>query len=609
MYLTTDQKMALENLQNYVLSNSHNCFILKGYAGTGKTTLLAFFIEHLKERGLSFRLLAPTGKAAHVLKSKTKYPAQTIHKEIYDFERIEIFENKEDSENGVNLSFYFKLKEKKEDERVDVYIIDESSLISDQDQGNSFLRFGSGKLLSDFLSYTKGSKIVFCGDHAQLPPVSMNYSPALDEEYLKKNFGLRVTGSELKEIVRTNSENYVYKLSLNIRNKIEEKIFNELFIAENRKLSSEFLINVLTQLYEMREGKIDDTIIIAHSNEQVQEYNFTVKKILSNIKGASDYEIVPGDRLIVYKNYYHNDLTLLNGQSVEVVEVLNKEVVQTSEKEEVTYLDCQLKYYDYDLESERLFKAKILNDFVYSPEPELDRKLYNKVFRTVLVKNSEFREVFNELTKILREMKNSAGEQLRILKTKYLALKLQVSRILRDDEYFNPLLVKFGYAITCHKAQGSEWDNVVIDMKTSNLDPKNEQYFRWLYTAVTRSKREVYFINSFDMDPFKRMKISEVKIQKIKLNGNHGYPANLASDKSRIIVNSLEGYGFKILGVHDFQYMKRFLFEYNSKKMQIDLYYNKKGFYTSMQPYAEDQEAKEKLIDWIEDFFSHKCFN
>ncbi|MEM5871926.1 MAG: ATP-binding domain-containing protein, partial [Candidatus Aenigmatarchaeota archaeon] len=397
-------------------------------------------------------------------------------------------------------------------------------------------------------------------------------------------------------------------LSLDIRNSIEQKVFNELSIDESRKLSNELLVSELKRFYSMGK-KFDDTIIIAHSNRQVQEYNFMVKRILNTNNKISDYEILPGDKLIVYKNYYSDDLTLLNGQSVEVVQILNREVIKTSEKEDVTYLDCQLKYYDYEMEGERVFKAKILNDYVYSPEPELDRKLYNKVFRAVLIKNLEFREIFNELKKTLREIKTSKTEKLVVLRDRYIALKLQISRMLRDNEYFNPLLVKFGYAITCHKAQGSEWDNVIIDMKTLNLVPRNEQYFRWLYTAVTRAKKEVYFINSIDINPFRGMRIGEMKIQKIKLNGSCGYTSTLLSNKAKIVVDSLEEYGFKVLGIDNLQYMDRFLFEYDSKKMQIDLYYNKKGFYTYMIPYVEDEEARKKMEEWIEHFLSQKCFS
>lgn len=491
MNLTLDQKRAFEKLKEFAVSNSYNCFLLKGYAGSGKTTLLSLFVNYLEQNNISFRILAPTGKAGSILREKTGCSVQTIHKAIYDFDRIEIeeikqTENKENSKNSehseaseddVVFFLHFKIKQKKPDDIVNIYIVDESSLISDQDQGNSFLRFGSGKLLSDLLSFVEGSKIVFCGDHAQLPPISMNYSPALDEEYLRRNYGLRVISSELKEIVRTDSKNYIYNFSLAIRNSIEQKVFNKLSIDENRKLSNELLVSELKRFYSIGK-KFDDTIIIAHSNRQVQEYNFMVKRILNTNNKISDYEILPGDKLIVYKNYYSDDLTLLNGQSVEVVQILNREVIKTSEKEEVTYLDCQLKYYDYEMEGERVFKAKILNDYVYSPEPELDRKLYNKVFRAVLIKNLEFREVFNELKKTLREMKTSKTEKLVVLRDRYIALKLQISRILRDNEYFNPLLVKFGYAITCHKAQGSEWDNVIIDMKTLNLVPRNEQYFR-----------------------------------------------------------------------------------------------------------------------------------
>lgn len=587
MNLTLDQKRAFEKLKEFAVSNSYNGFLLKGYAGSGKTTLLSLFVNYLEQNNISFRILAPTGKAGSILREKTGCSVQTIHKAIYDFDRIEIeeikqTENKENSKNSehsegseddVVFFLHFKIKQKKPDDIVNIYIVDESSLISDQDQGNSFLRFGSGKLLSDLLSFVEGSKIVFCGDHAQLPPISMNYSPALDEEYLRRNYGLRVISSELKEIVRTDSKNYIYNFSLAIRNSIEQKVFNELSIDENRKLSNELLVSELKRFYSIGK-KFDDTIIIAHSNRQVQEYNFMVKRILNTNNKISDYEILPGDKLIVYKNYYSDDLTLLNGQSVEVVQILNREVIKTSEKEEVTYLDCQLKYYDYEMEGERVFKAKILNDYIYSPEPELDRKLYNKVFRAVLIKNLEFREVFNELKKTLREMKTSKTEKLVVLRDRYIALKLQISRILRDNEYFNPLLVKFGYAITCHKAQGSEWDNVIIDMKALNLVPRNEQYFRWLYTAVTRAKKEVYFINSVDINPFRGMRIGEVKIQKIRENGNRECNLELFPNRTKMVVYSLKEYGFKVLGVYNFQYMERFLFEYNSKKMQIDLYYN-----------------------------------
>lgn len=175
MNLTLDQKRAFEKLKEFAVSNSYNCFLLKGYAGSGKTTLLSLFVNYLEQNNISFRMLTPTGKAASILREKTGCSVQTIHKAIYDFDRIEVeeirqTENKEDlrnsehseaSEDDVVFFLHFKIKQKKPDDIVNIYIVDESSLISDQDQGNSFLRFGSGKLLSDLLSFVEGSKIVF----------------------------------------------------------------------------------------------------------------------------------------------------------------------------------------------------------------------------------------------------------------------------------------------------------------------------------------------------------------------------------------------------------------------------------------------------------------
>jgi hypothetical protein len=478
-YILTNGQQELLKMLNQFLEDKTSCFLLKGYAGTGKTFMMKGLTDYLKSINRPFVLAAPTGRAAKVISQRTKSKAYTIHKTIYSNQDIK--EYKTESEDGTEtFKFYYNLKNN-EDQANTVYIIDESSMLSDMYSEGEFFRFGSGFLLQDLLKYINfdnndhKKKLIFIGDNAQLPPVNMNFSPALNEQYLIEKCQITVSNYELTEVVRQQKDSGILKNATQIRASLKTNTFNQIDIETNFSDIIPIQHQDLLPSYLNACGNQidDDTIIIAYSNSSVKEYNDFVR----NHFFPNQSTITEGDKIILVNNNYNYQIELLNGDFGII-----KEVSQTNEKRNITlkrknkagnvveikvplqFRNVTIQFKDAD-EKPYDISCKIIENILYSKERDLSSDELKALYLDFKIRNPNLKVGTKEL-----------------------------KDALRTDKYFNALRVKFGYAITCHKSQGGEWKRAFVNCKTA-MGYFNASYFRWLYTALTRAKEVLYTLD------------------------------------------------------------------------------------------------------------------
>lgn len=477
--LTSGQNSVIEELENF-LSNDSTCFLLKGYAGTGKTFMMKGLTDFLTESKRSFRIAAPTGRAAKVISQKTKHKAYTIHKTIYSNKDLKEFKVK-DEDGTETFKFYFELKNN-EDSNNTIYIIDEASMLSNVYSEGEFFRFGSGFLLKDLIKYINfdnndhRKKVIFIGDNAQLPPVNMNFSPALDGNYLKDNCNLISSEFELTEVVRQKAESGILHNATKIRKYLKDNIFNQLDIETNFKdINNTKHEELLSKYLKACNNRIDEeTIIIAYSNSSVKEYNDFVR----NHFFPNQDSIAVNDKVIlVSNNYNYPQMELLNGDFgiVRSVSAINekrtiklKRKNRKNETVEVSvpliFRNVTITFTDEDFKKHDI-ECKIIENLLYSHHRDLS--------------SDELKAIYLDFK--IRNPKLKAGTK-------------EFKDALRTDKYFNALRLKFGYAVTCHKAQGGEWTNIFLNCKTS-MGYFNSSYFRWLYTGITRAKENLFTLD------------------------------------------------------------------------------------------------------------------
>ena len=477
--LTPGQNSLITELENFLASNSA-CFLLKGYAGTGKTFMMKGLTDWLTKGQHSFRIAAPTGRAAKVISQKTKHKAYTIHKSIYSSSNLQEFKVK-DEDGTETYKFYYALKNNSDPNNT-IYIIDESSMISNIYSEGEFFRFGSGYLLQDLIQYINfdnndhSKKLILIGDTAQLPPVNMNFSPALDSQYLKDTCSIESSEFELTEVVRQKIDSGILHNATNIRKSLKANIFNQLDIdtdfSDIHKTLHEELLS--KYLHACKNSIDDETIIIAYSNSSVKEYNDFVR----NHFFPDQQFITVGDKVIlVSNNYNHQKMELLNGDFgiVKQVSPVNESrVIKLKRKNKVgkiveievrlTFRDTVILFTDEE-EKKQDIECKIIENLLYSQNRDLS--------------SDELKAVYIDFK--IRNPKLKTGSK-------------EFKDALRADRYFNALRIKFGYAVTCHKAQGGEWQNTFLNCQTS-MSYFNSGYFRWLYTGITRAKVNLYTID------------------------------------------------------------------------------------------------------------------
>ena len=444
---TNDQSLAIESLSDFLFNKTKvSVFLLKGYAGTGKTTLMKTLVDNLHFNKMNFCLLAPTGRAAKVLSKYTKRKASTIHKKIYY--------------SKVDKSGNFKSTLKTNKIKNTVFIIDEASMISDFSNSNDLLKKKS--ILNDiidFADFKTNSKLIFIGDTAQLPPVNQTISPALDSQFLQKTYNLKINEYEISDVVRQTEESGILFNATLIRN----SIINSDLEFKFKKFNDIISLSDGFEIQESIENSFNDigrenSIIIVRSNKRANQYNQQIRKtILSH-----DHKVCSGDLLMITKNNYFwtssdSEIPFLaNGDIIEILEIQRIRELYGFE-----FAEVKIKMVDYN--NQPPFDTIIILNTLDSDLPSLSFEQSNLLYH-----------------EIQKDYLNIKSKYKRFLKTK-------------ENPFFNALHVKFSYAITCHKAQGGQWPVVFIE-KPFLKDGPDIDYMRWLYTAVTRAESKLFLI-------------------------------------------------------------------------------------------------------------------
>ncbi|MBR4136967.1 MAG: AAA family ATPase [Bacteroidales bacterium] len=453
-YIPTDgQKTVLYHLSAFLLSQKPNpAYLLQGYAGTGKTTLVTTLVKTLPQIGMRYQLMAPTGRAAKVLSSYTEKTASTIHRKIYRFQQY------------ADGSFRMTRAENKS--KNTVFIVDECSMIPDD--------FTNGRsLLDDLIGYVfsgENCRLLLIGDNAQLPPVGLENSPANDINVLKNSFNLTVASYELTEVMRQEEESGILWNATELRKAL-------MALTSLTPLMPLFNINGFTDIHRIEPQEFEellwqnfngkntnDAVIICKSNKRANMYNQAIRARILQEEG----EISTGDKLMVVKNnYFWTDEDqkvsfIANGDMIELMRINN-----TEEMYGFHFADVEIQLIDYP-DAPNL-SVKILLETLTSDSPALTQEESDRLYKAI---EDDYMDIPNK-------------------RDRYKAM--------RQNPYFNALQVKFGYALTCHKTQGGQWPCVFIDAPYIKEDESLQiSDLRWFYTAVTRAQKQLYFVNFED---------------------------------------------------------------------------------------------------------------
>jgi ATP-dependent exoDNAse (exonuclease V) alpha subunit len=451
---TEQQQVLFGMLQKFLLSDAGDeCFILKGYAGTGKTTIVGALVKALRAYNYKSVLLAPTGRAAKVITAYSGRKAFTIHKRIYR------------KKNAINVDESFSLAENMATNTI--FIVDEASMISDQLSGNN-----RDTLLFDLVKYVyndKNCKLLLVGDTAQLPPVGSDDSPALNQALIKASFGLSVFSYELTDVLRQQKDSGILFNATRIREIIRQEMeiipqiatkgYKDVFRMTGQKLEEGLE-------YAYNKYGNENTLVICRSNKNANLYNQQIRARLL----WREEELTGGDQIMVVKNNYfwlqgeqleQSTSFIANGDIAKI-----RKVRKIEEMYGFKFADVQIEFIDYA--DDPVLDCKILMDTLYTDSPALTQEDQKRLYTEAM---KDYEHITNR-------------------RAKHEELKL--------NPYYNALQIKFSYAITCHKAQGGQWDAVFVDQGYLTDDMVNMDFLRWFYTACTRATKELFLVNFND---------------------------------------------------------------------------------------------------------------
>ncbi|MCH7409909.1 AAA family ATPase [Belliella sp. DSM 111904] len=442
---TSGQRRFFDKMDFFFSWDSENpmAFVLRGYAGTGKTSLISALVKSLPKLNFKSLLLAPTGRAAKVMGNYSGRAGFTIHKIIYRPK-----ENMSEFGSGFELSKnYYKDT---------LFIVDEASMLADD---------GAGSLLRDLIHFVyqeSSNRLLLVGDTAQLPPVGSQQSPALDKEYLIRNFRIQADEIELTEVMRQQLNSGILYNATLLRQQVVldkprigfyTKGFKDFF-----KMTGERLEDGLRYAYQ--KYGVESTTIITRSNKMAVQYNQYIRRTIHFF----EEEISAGDLLMIVKNNYtymadsEKVNFLANGDFAEVAKIRSFEEIYG-----LRFATLELRLIDYPEEPN--FEAKVILDTLYTSSPSLEPEKYKELYRQV---SEDYADVAN---------------------------KSERMELIKKDPYLSALQIKFAYALTCHKSQGGQWDAVFVDQGFLTEEQVDKEYMRWLYTAVTRAKKELFMVN------------------------------------------------------------------------------------------------------------------
>ncbi|MEH6306372.1 AAA family ATPase [Olivibacter sp. CPCC 100613] len=453
---TPQQKEIFKELATFLSFKQETiCFILKGYAGTGKTTLISTLVRVLPALNMRSILLAPTGRAAKVMGAYAERPAFTIHKKIY---RKKV---------AGTPDMFFTLSDNLY--KNTLFIVDEASMISNEKNG-----FGQNGLLDDLITYVErgeNCKLMFVGDTAQLPPVGLLESPALNSRYIQDYFGYYVMDSEMTEVVRQASDSGILYNATSIREQIRlDEVDKKLHFPKLRvkgyadvyRMTGERFIEGLHYAYD--KYGIENTIVVCRSNKSANLYNQQIRnRILYR-----EEELTGGDYIMVVRNNYYwangedNVQQFIANGDMAVV----KRVRNIHEQHGFRFADVSLGFLDQD--NAEPLSCRVILDSLYTDSPNLPAESQRKLFESVMIDYQD------------------------------LGTKKEQIAAIKNDSYYNALQIKFSMAVTCHKAQGGQWEAVFVDQGFLTEEMLNMDFLRWLYTACTRARKELFFVNFHD---------------------------------------------------------------------------------------------------------------
>ena len=451
---TSEQKLALEKLSDFLFSrNNDSLFLLKGYAGTGKSSLVGALVKTMTELKQKTILMAPTGRAAKVFALYSGQNAYTIHKKIY---RQKIFSNEP---TGFVLSDNLH--------KHTLFLVDEASMISNNGLDSS--GFGSGRLLDDLIRYVysgEGCRLLLIGDLAQLPPVSQSNSPALDIGILR-GYNLDIHSITLTQVVRQSEMSGILLNATHLRTAIMEGAVNVFPQLITKNQSDVIIVNgdELVEAIENSYNKVgtEECIVITRSNKQANVFNNGIRnRILYREESLSQ-----GDLLMVSKNNYfwgreQKEIGFIaNGDLIEILRIRRIEEIYG-----FRFADLLVYFPDYEIEME----LKIVMESLFSDTPSLSKEQNDKLFYTILEDYSD------------------------------ISIKSERMKRMKENPHYNAVQVKFAYSVTCHKAQGGQWKNVFLDISYVPEEYLGLDFYRWLYTAFTRATEKIFLIN-----PVKKM--------------------------------------------------------------------------------------------------------
>lgn len=607
--LNSQQLAALSKIQAFLHNEKLDVFILRGSAGTGKTTLIAKLVQHLEEIKYSYAVLAPTGRAARIIGAKIKQTTglhidgSTVHRVLYQLDDIMFNDSEVLSESDPALRFYYPLKT--DESAVNLLIIDESSMIGDKENLADFIQFGSGRLLKDIIEFCRMArlnrpndhltKILFVGDAAQLPPVGEDFSPALSEQYLLQTYNIKSEFFDLTQVMRQAADSKILDEATKIRNSIINEKFNNFYLSiNNQDIFSYSQDRSLDWIVEsLKERK--SSIAITYSNAAALGYNRSIRE---NLYGSADCAMQVGDILLVNKNASLHSLS--NGDLVKVLEVGSGEV--------------------------RTITLKVKNE----SNGQITNQLVNLSFREATV---AYRSIIGNIQVscfILENLLNSPNRDLSPLEIRALYVDFLIrnpeakksserkKELLKKDPYFNALQVKYGYAVTCHKAQGGEWQSVLVDFYGFK-GMQNKGFFQWAYTAITRASESLIvlnqpkftalstinwgcFANNLEVGQNETVLNSPTqdssKIDKIR----ESYPSTvipqLLEAVHSALVESWHKMGFAVVHLEHLQYCERYTLLCKDRNIQVQYYYNAK-FQISRYEIVANQQIEKVLSERI----------
>ena len=570
MELTLQQQQVLDSIKVFMKSDA-SVFILRGYAGTGKTTMVKQIADYISQ-SRDVALMAPTGRAARVLKNKTGFEATTIHRAIYSSFAIVAKEVKDVADSEYKLCFPVGQTDGKI-----VAIVDEASMLCSKTNEHELLQFGTDNLMDDLLTYVRpdfGGKVIFVGDPAQLPPVGESESNALKADFFEAK-DLKVMQADLREVIRQTRDSVILKNAMQIRNLLESDKRNRLVFDEKQGDVESLPPTELLSRYilERKESGRNDCVIICYSNKAASEYNEFIRK---QLYGMENPELQEGDVLLVVQNNYKLDR--MNGEFVPVLSVGEKikhsapvYVQEGGQKvrRTITLEFQQIKVTD-SLGNPRC--CMVLLDLLYSGAATLALDEQRALYINFCMRNPHLKQGTIEFRDAILE-----------------------------DEYYNCLKAKFGYAVTGHKCQGGEWGKVFVDY--SERTGLSNDCLRWAYTATTRAQKTLYVCNLPHITPFSKFRIEPVQqcskmneecriLDKVEPSPYHDLSApDYLHAKCRCIMQNMEWTPYRIESVISKPYQEIYHIQTPDGIERYDIRYKKGGIFAKAIPQTPSQHS------------------